>query len=652
MFIFDCAKLRFTCPPLAGYTYSQRVLASLSGKNSIETGNMDPVGEEIREEKLNEKQVKADPVGRGKEREKRESLFIVCALLCLLYATFTVYWNVQGHEFLNLDDDLYVTENARVRAGLTKGGFLWAFTSAGTSYWHPLTLLSHMMDCEWYGLNPRGHHLNNVLLHLASTLLLFLTLKRMTGRPWSSMGVAAAFALHPISVETVAWVASRKSALSTFFFMLTLWTYVRYTEKPGTARYVVVFLCLGLGLLAKPTLVTLPFVLLLLDLWPLGRLHFARLSPGQEKKTDEMKAWVQGVSTRWILGEKIPLLALSVASVWVSMVTAEDQGILLPERLVPLGLRIQNALVSYLVYIRKLIWPFDLAVFIPYPLRIPLWESVCAGLALAVITVWAIRTFSKRPYITVGWFWFVGTLTPMIGLAQQGLWPAVADRFVYIPQIGLFLMAAWGTGALAAWMRVPRGVQLFLVAAVFLAMMTVSWIQVGYWKNNVTLYTRALEVTGRNFLASMNLGSALAKQNRTREAIRYFHEALESGHLRPEQVHSNLGLAYASVGDKEKALQHYQAAVQINPHDAEAYLHLGLFWLHEKNFEESLKHSLRALEIKQDSEKAHNTIGVALLQQGQQEAAAGHFREALRINPGYVAAKKNLEMTLRSSVSQ
>jgi tetratricopeptide (TPR) repeat protein len=258
---------------------------------------------------------------------------------------------------------------------------------------------------------------------------------------------------------------------------------------------------------------------------------------------------------------------------------------------------------------RKLIWPFDLAVFIPYPQRIPLWESVCAGLALAAITVWAIRTFRKRPHFAVGWLWYVGTLMPMIGLAQQGLWPAVADRFVYIPQIGLFVMAAWSVSALAAWMRVPRVVVPFSVAAVMLAMMTVTWIQVGYWKNNVTLFTHALKVTGQNFLASMNLGSALAEQNHTREAIQCFHEALESGHLLPEQVHSNLGLAYASVGEKDKALQHYQTAAQISPHDAETHINLGLFWLHEKNFEESLKHSLWALEIKKDSDKAHNAVG-------------------------------------------
>jgi len=594
--------------------------------------------------------VKADSVGRAKE--KKESLLIVLTLLCLLYATFAVYWNVQEHGFLNLDDDLYVTENAKVKAGLSMEGFLWAFRTTATSYWHPLTVLSHMTDCEWYGLNAKGHHLNSLLLHMASAFLLFLTLRRMTGQPWPSIAVAAAFALHPISVESVAWVASRKSVLSTFFWMLTLWTYVRYTEKPGIVRYAPVFLCLGLGLLAKPTLVTLPFVLLLLDLWPLGRLPFVGGSEERGERPSRFMACIRGATTRWVLLEKIPLLTLSFASVWVSMATADDRGILLSDRLVPMGLRVQNALASYLVYLRKMIWPSDLAVFIPYPQHIPLWESAAAGLVLVAITIWAIRVVARRPYITVGWFWYVGALIPMIGLAQQGLWPAVADRFVYVPQIGLFVMAAWSIASLSAWMRVPRAVLLFSAAAVFLAMMSVAWIQVGYWKDNVTLNTRALEVTGRNFLASMNLGSALAKQGHTMEAIRCFQAALESGHPRPEQVHSNLGLAYASVGEKEKALQHYQTAVQINPRDAEAYLNLGSFWLHEKNFEESLRQSRRALEIRQDSDKAHNNIGVALLYQGKRDEAVTYFQKALRINPGYVAAKKNLEMTLRPNVSQ
>jgi tetratricopeptide (TPR) repeat protein len=601
---------------------------------------------------LIEKQVKAETVGRGKERGKKESLFIVFAFLCLLYATFAIYWDVQRHEFLNLDDDLYVTENTKVKAGLSKEGFLWAFKSTETSYWHPLTLLSHMLDCQWYGLNAKGHHLNSLLFHIANTILLFVTLRRMTGQPWASLGVAAAFAFHPINVESVAWVAGRKGILSTFFWMLTLWAYVHYTERPRIARYALVFLGLGLGLLAKPILVTLPFLLLLLDFWPLGRLHFSRFSTERAEKINHPMAWIQGANARWVLAEKLPLLALAAASVWVSVVSAQDQGILLSERMVPLGLRIQNALVSHLVYIRKLIWPYDLAVFIPYPQHIPLWESVAAGFTLGAVTVWAIRSFKKRPYLTVGWFWYVGTLMPMIGIAQQGLWPAVADRFAYVPQIGLFVMAAWGISDLTAWARVPRVVLLFSIAAVFVAMMTVTWIQVGYWKNSVTLFTRALEVTGHNFLASMNLGTALANLHREREAIRGFHEALESGHPRPEQVHSNLGLAYASVGEKEKALYHYQTAVEINPRDIETQLNLALFWLQEKNFEESLKHSLLALEIKKDSEKAHNAAGVALLYQGKREEAAKHFRESLRINPENVAAKKNLEIALRSTSSQ
>ncbi len=622
------------------------ILVLSTGKTSDYTQYCSLGKRDIRESGLTEKDMKAGSVGCGKEREKRQGFFVLCALLLLVYATFAVYWNVQDHEFLNLDDDLYVTENANVKAGISKDGFLWAFRSFLMIRRPPRSTLSHMLDCEWYGLIAKGHHLNSLLFHIANTILLFLTLNRMTGQPWPSMGVAAAFALHPMCVESVAWVASRKSVLSTFFWMLTLWTYVRYTEKPGIARYLPVFFSLALGLLAKPILVTLPFVLLLLDYWPLGRFHFASFSTDETRRPYDIITRVQGSTIRRVLLEKLPLLALSIASICVSMATAEEQGILLSEQMVPLGLRIQNALVSYLVYIRKIIWPYDLAVFIPYPHSIPLWQPACAGLALIAMTVWAIRIAGRRPYVAVGWFWYLGTLSPVIGLAQQGLWPAVADRFVYIPQIGLFMMAAWSLNALFAAGRVPRLVMRFSLAALLLAMMVVTWFQVRTWRDSVTLFKHALEVTPQNFLAHMNLGTALAKRQEEQEAIHHFLEALHNGHPRPEQVHFNLGLAYAARGEKEQALWHYQRAAQIDPNYADLYINLGSFWLHERNFEESLRCSFRALEITKNSAKAHNNIGVVFLHQGNPERAMEHFKTALRIDPDYSIAKKNLDMAM------
>jgi protein O-mannosyl-transferase len=567
-------------------------------------------------------------------------------VLILVWATLAVYWDVQNHEFINLDDNLYVTKNRQVTEGVSWDGLLWAFTSRDRTYWHPLTWLSHMMDCHLYGLNSKGHHLNNLLFHLANAVLLFLVLKRMSGELWPSAGVAAVFALHPLNVESVAWIASRKNVLSNFFWMLTLWAYVRYAEKPRLLRYLVVLLLFALGLLAKPMLVTLPFVLLLLDLWPLARF---RLLPSWAQATASRRDGGSGFpkqATLRIIMEKLPLLLLSGASIWVSLGVAEKGGILLPDRMVPMGLRIQNALVSYVVYIRKTLWPHDLSVFVPYPASIPLWQSVAAGFFLIVITMLAVRNANRKPYVLVGWLWYMGSLLPVIGLVQQGLWPALADRFMYIPQVGLFIIIAWSIADLWVSSRLTRAVLRLAVAVLFLAIMIVTWVQVTFWRDSVTLFNHALEVTPYNFLGHMNLGTALAERHREAEAIDHFHKALDTGHPRPEQVHFNLGLSYAASGDKDQALWHYHTAARINPRYAEPYIALGTFWLEEKNFEESLRYSFRALEIAKDSAKAHNNVGVALLYQGKPEEAAGHFKEALRIDPGYIIAKKNWERAI------
>ncbi len=567
-------------------------------------------------------------------------------VLILAWATLAVYWDVQNHEFINLDDDLYVTENRELKEGVSWEGLLWAFTSRDRSYWHPLTWLSHMVDCQLYGLNSKGHHLNNLLFHMANAVLLFLVLKRMTGELWPSAGVAAAFALHPLNVESVAWIASRKNVLSTFFWMLTLWAYVRYAEKPRTLPYLMVLLFFTLGLLAKPMLVTLPFVLLLLDFWPLARL---RLLPSWAQKTairGDGRLVFPKQATLPIIMEKLPLVFLSLASIWVSLGVAEEGGILLPDLMVPMGLRVQNALVSYVGYIRKTILPYDLSVFIPYPAFIPLWQSVAAGLFLIVITVVAVRNAGRKPYVLVGWLWYLGTLLPVIGLVQQGLWPAAADRFMYIPQVGLFIIIAWSLAALRTANGLSKGVAWLSVASLFLTMMAVTWVQLKYWKDSVSLFRHALEVTPHNFLAHMNLGTALAKRHQETEAIDHFHKALDNGHPRPEQVHFNLGLSFAASGDKDQALWHFHMATRINPRSAEPYIALGAFWLDEKNFEESLRYSFLALEIAENSAKAHNNIGVALLYQGKSEEAAGHFKEALRIDPGYFMAKKNWDRAM------
>lgn len=356
------------------------------------------------------------------------SLFLVMAILA-------VYLQVRNHDFINFDDDLYVTINPHVQAGLTLDSITWAFTSTRASNWHPLTWLSHMLDCQIYGMNPGQHHLTNVLFHILNTLLLFFVFMRMTKDLWQSGFVAALFALHPLHVESVVWLAERKDVLSTFFWMLTLWSYVRYVERSGLNRYLPVLFFFILGLMAKPMLVTLPFVLLLLDYWPLKRFRLGSSEDGQDCRPE-----------RFYLGfiwEKIPLFLLSAGSSVITYMVQKSSGAVSTLAVIPVHVRIANAIVSYVSYIGKMIWPHNLTILYPYLKSIIYWQVVGAGLLLAVITVVVFRMMKTKPYVAVGWFWFLGTLVPVIGLVQVGL-QAMADRYTYVPLIGLFIMVAWG----------------------------------------------------------------------------------------------------------------------------------------------------------------------------------------------------------------
>jgi len=366
---------------------------------------------------------------------------LICLFLGLV--TLSVYWQVVDHEFIIYDDPSYVTENHHVQAGLTLKSLAWSFsfTEKEDTYWHPLTWISHMLDCQFYGLNPGMHHLNNLILHIASSLLLFLAFKRMTGEVWKSAFIAALFALHPLNVDSVAWIAERKNVLSTFFWMLTMLSYAYYSERPGPWIYLLTLLFFALGLLAKPMLVTLPFVLLLLDYWPLGRLRLPTIPSGFR-----------------LFMEKAPFIVLAVFIAYLSFSSSEDLGIMISLETKPMDLRIANALVSYVSYMEKMVWPQSMAVHYPYPRMIPIWKSICAGLFLGLVSLSVILAIKRKPYLSVGWLWFLGTLVPVIGLVQNGLWPAMADRWAYVPLIGLFIMIAWGAPELAVrWLGRGKG---------------------------------------------------------------------------------------------------------------------------------------------------------------------------------------------------
>jgi Flp pilus assembly protein TadD len=488
--------------------------------------------------------------------------------LGLVIVTLAVYWQVLNHDFVNFDDQLYVTENRQIQAGLTWEGVIWSFTSGTfvTNYWAPLTWLSHMLDFELYGKDPGGHHWNSLLLHILNALLLFGIMKKTTGALWRSGLVAALFAVHPLHVESVAWVAERKDVLSTFFWLLGMLAYTRYARQPELSRYFQVLLFFVLGLMSKPMLVTFPFVLLLMDYWPLGRLQLGqRIAPGGIE--------IKESSASILVGEKLPFFALTAAASVAAFIYQKKGGALPPMDLAVLKTQIANALISYASYIGKMIWPSRLAIFYPHPGHIPIWQTLGAGTLLACLSVLFIRPGRKFPYLPVGWFWYLGTLVPVIGLVKVGHF-ARADRYTYVPLIGLFIMMAWGIPEF--WPRWRhRKIWVAATATVLLSMlMLIAWKQVGYWQNSLALFTQALNVTSGNSVAHYSLGVALEKEKRVDEALFHYAKALQ---VNPNhaKAHNNMGNLLARQGDANGASKHYLAAVRINPKHAGAYYNLG-----------------------------------------------------------------------------
>jgi tetratricopeptide (TPR) repeat protein len=443
------------------------------------------------------------------------------AALALL--TLAAYLPALHNGFVNLDDGFYVTGNPQVQKGITRASAAWALTANVANNWHPLTLLSHQLDCQLFGLDPAGHHATSLLLHLANTLLLFAVLRGMTGALWRSAAVAALFAVHPAHVESVAWVAERKDVLSALFWILAMAAWTGYARRPSPGRYLLAALMMILGLMAKPMVVTLPFALLLLDVWPLER---------------------HGLGWRRLIAEKLPLLALSAAA---SLVTLRYQRTsLAPLDLVPWSLRLANAAVSYAAYLGKLLLPRNLAVFYPIPLAIPAWQVAAATVLLAALTALAVWKARRAPWLLVGWLWFLGTLVPVIGLVQVGR-QAMADRYTYIPSIGLFVAIVWGIAALA---RERRAILSMAAAAAILALAAGTWMQAGYWRDSVALYRHALAVTRGNYVAHVGLAKALTAKRDWTGAAEQYRAALA---LRPGLTEARAGLAAVlRAGDLEE----------------------------------------------------------------------------------------------------
>jgi protein O-mannosyl-transferase len=561
--------------------------------------------------------------------------------LMLMAATVAVYEPVRHHDFVDFDDAKYVFENPEVRGGLTLAGVTWAFTTSHESNWHPLTWLSHMLDVELFGLNAGSHHLVNLLLHAANTVLLFVVLRSMTGALWRSALVAALFGLHPVHVESVAWVSERKDVLSTLFWMLTLMAYVRYFRRPTAHRYALIALSLTLGLMAKPMLVTLPFVLLLLDVWPLGRLPMARSASAGETGLDAASGpgSLRSEALR-LVWEKVPLFALSAASAIVTFAVQQHGGAVTRIDRLPLWARVVNAFRSYARYLDKTLWPSDLAIFYPYTRVFFISDLVIAALTLVGISLLVWSEARRRPYLLVGWLWYVGTLVPVIGLVQVGS-QSMADRYTYIPVIGIFLMVAWGVPDLVARWPSMRPILAAAAGVMLVGCMLATWFQVQHWHNTVTLFEHASRVTRDNYLAHHNLGVALGRQGRLDESARHLREAVRIQPYHP-QMHTRFALVLARQGKIDESIAEFREALRISPDDVDAYIGLGAALTRGGEIDEGIAQLRAALRIKPDSAEAHNVLGVALAEQGKTEEAIAHFWEALRIRPGYAEADRNL----------
>ena len=529
---------------------------------------------------------------------------LIC--LVLIIVTLAVYLPAGNLQFLDYDDNIYVTNNPHVASGLSGANVVWAFTSVEAANWHPVTWLSHMTDAQLYGLNPRGHHYTNVIIHAISAALLLALLLRITGSLWKSSLVAFLFALHPLHVESVAWVAERKDVLSAFFWFLTLYLYANYVAKPKPARYLLALLSFVLGLMSKPMLVTLPAVLLLLDYWPLERYRQGERPP-ETGRPARMAALVK---------EKIPFFALSLLSGAVTIYAQHQGGAMSTLEAASPQLRLANALTAYVRYLGKTLWPGDLAVFYPYPLAIPLWQVAGSLLVLLLVSAAVVLAGRRRPYLVLGWFWFLVTLVPVIGLLQVGA-QSMADRYTYIPAIGLFIMAAWGVPDLLSGLKQAKAVLALLAAVVILASAALSYQQLAYWQDSITLYRHALEVTTDNSMMHLNLGSTLAAKGDIDAAIAEFQESVAINRNNFDAF-NNLGLAYSGKGDLDAAIREYQQALLIKP----------------------------------EYPGGHNNLGVAFGKKGNLDAAILEFQEALQINPRFKDAQANLEFARAQKLRQ
>jgi Tfp pilus assembly protein PilF len=571
---------------------------------------------------------------------KRRILIMTSLLLGL--AVLTIYWPVQSFDFVNFDDDHYITGNRQVQGGLSMEAFRWSFTTFHTGNWHPLTWIAHMADFEVYGLNPGGHHWTSVLIHCAGTVLLFLVLSGMTGSIWASGLVAALFAFHPLHVESVAWVAERKDVLSGFFWILTMGAYAHYVRQPCIGRYLLVALSFVMGLLSKPMVVTLPFVLLLLDYWPLRR--FAEAKTVFDKWALRSAAPNRS-AVLWAVLEKIPLLILIVPSSIVTITAQRSANTFASLGDHPIEERITNALASYMDYICKTVWPVDLSVMYFHPGMPPVWKTGLAVFLLSSITYLVIRKTREMPFLLVGWLWYLGTLVPVIGIVQVGS-QSMADRYTYIPLVGLFIALAWGIKGIIEKRPCLKPCRIALSVLVLSSLAFLSSSQVETWKDSVTLFEHALTVSSANPVAHNNLGAAYdANEGSCENALPHFLKAIE---LRKEyaDAYNNLGSCAFRKGDYEDAIRYFRRAVEADPQFVRGRINLGLMMMKKEKIDAAEEEFRQVLRIDPFQEAAHTNMAAILMNQGSFGSAESHLRETLRINPRDADAHNNIGVVL------
>ena len=565
----------------------------------------------------------------------------VCIYIGLIGLTVLAFGQVVLNDFVRYDDDQYVTDNTHVTEGLTRENIIWAFKTGHASNWHPLTWISHMFDCQVFGTNAKWHHLHNLLLHVINSLLLFELMRRMTGAIWRSAFVAAAFAIHPMHVETVAWVAERKDVLSTLFWLLTTAAYLKYARKPKISTYLAVMALLALGLMAKPMLVTLPLVLLLLDYWPLKRIKTKQTNIDENAK-------YKLLPLRTLIAEKIPLLIISFISCVITYLVQQKGGAMLfvEKGTASLYLRSINAIVSYLAYVSKLFYPRNLAVLYPFPSGgLAIYKPITAFVILLGITVIIIRLAKQKPYLLTGWFWYVITLVPVIGFIQVGF-QSMADRYTYIPYTGLFIIIAWAVGDMSGSIKKPK-IALSILTVVLLALMTfATHNQVKHWRNSTTLFEHTLSVTKNNHIMYYNLGNEVAAEGKSDRAIELYNKALE---INPSYVKAlnNLGNEYKSQGKLKQAIKFYQKAVLADSTFAKAHYNLGVAQVTQGRWDQAIISYRNALQIFSGSADFHNSLGEALVSKGSGEALS-HFQRAVEIDPDHHVAHHNLGLEMAS----